>query len=81
MPTNDEPHVRIARLISVYNLFVPTLRPGSAEYLRLLQLGLELTQLARSMDFAVQLDMKLGEIVNDETMLEGNDEQQTAAGD
>ena len=78
MPTNDEPHVRIARLISVYNLFVPTLRPGSAEYLRLLQLGLELAQLARSMGFAVQLDMKLGEIVNEEPLEANNDEPETA---
>lgn len=80
MTTNDEPHVRIARLISVYNLMIPTLRPGSAEYLRLLQLGLELTQLARSMDFAVQLDMNIGEIVNEEP-LEANDEQQETPGD
>ena len=76
----DEARVHIARLISVYNLFVPTLRPGEAEDFRLLQLGLELAQLARSMDFAVQLDMKIGEIVNEEP-LEANDGKQETAAD
>ena len=76
---NDEIRVRMARSIAAYNLAISAAPPHTPEWMRLLNLGLEISQHARAMGFGVQLDMRLGEIVNDEKLEDMNGQKDEGA--